>query len=139
MLPLGRLGPLLLQFPWSFRYSEGSKRWLRNLVAAFNDLPLVVEVRSTGWVQPEAVEFMRGLGVGFCNIDQPRFRNNIPLTEYGFGRVGYLRLHGRNYENWFSDQAGRDERYDYLYGSEERGEIRQAVERIARKVEQIYV
>jgi len=30
-------------------------------------------------------------------------------------QVGYVRLHGRNYENWFREKAVRDERYNYLY------------------------
>ena len=31
----------------------------------------------------------------------------------------YVRLHGRNYKNWFKQDAGRDERYNYLYTKEE--------------------
>jgi uncharacterized protein YecE (DUF72 family) len=35
--------------------------------------------------------------------------------------VGYVRLHGRNYEDWFRQGAGVDERYDYLYSADELG------------------
>jgi len=135
----GKLGALLVQFPWSFRFSEGSKQWLAGVAEAFGDLPLVLEVRSRGWLQDAALRFVEGLGVGFCNIDQPRIRGNIPLTTYGFGKVGYLRLHGRNAEKWFAEDAGRDERYDYLYSPQELDEVRAAIEKIAAKVEQMYV
>ena len=33
--------------------------------------------------------------------------------------VGYVRLHGRNYRNWFSKRADVRERYDYLYSLDE--------------------
>jgi uncharacterized protein YecE (DUF72 family) len=33
--------------------------------------------------------------------------------------LGYVRLHGRNAQNWFRADAGRDARYDYLYTPEE--------------------
>jgi uncharacterized protein YecE (DUF72 family) len=33
--------------------------------------------------------------------------------------VGYVRLHGRNYQNWFSPKANARARYDYLYRPEE--------------------
>ena len=134
-----RLGALLVQFPWSFRFNGKSMQWLAHVVDAFRDLPLVVEVRSTGWLQDRAIRFLRELGVGFCNIDQPRFRNNIPLTAHGFGGTGYMRLHGRNRKTWFSDDAGRDERYDYLYSEEELGEIGEAIRKAAEQVERMYV
>jgi len=135
----GRLGALLVQFPWSFRYGEVARDWLSRLVDDFADAPLVLEVRSREWLGEEALEFIGSLGVGFCNIDQPRLRGNIPLTDHAFGKVGYLRLHGRNAEAWFAKGAGRDARYDYLYGPPELDEIQGAIERIAEKVERIYV
>ena len=139
LVEAGKLGALLVQFPWSFRYNRSSEEHLSEVVGEFGDLPLVVEVRHKGWVQDRALAFIASLGVGFCNIDQPVFSNNIPLTSYAFGPVGYLRLHGRNYETWFAEDAGRDERYDYFYGSEELDEIQAALEEIAERVERMFV
>jgi len=139
LVDAGKLGALLVQFPWSFRFNEQSKAWVGDVVEEFADLPLVVEVRSKGWLQDEAVRFIQGLGVSFCNIDQPAFKGNVSLTAHGFGPVGYLRMHGRNYEKWFAKDAGRDERYDYLYSPDELQEIRKAVEEISGKTEQTYV
>jgi uncharacterized protein YecE (DUF72 family) len=34
-------------------------------------------------------------------------------------RVAYVRVHGRNYRDWFRKNAGRDARYDYLYTAAE--------------------
>ncbi|MFO7958053.1 MAG: DUF72 domain-containing protein [Candidatus Brocadiia bacterium] len=139
LVEAGRLGALLVQFPWSFRFNRRSQDYVRELTGEFGDLPLVVEVRSKAWVQDQALDFIRSLGVGFCNIDQPGFRNNIPLTAHGFGDVGYLRLHGRNRETWFDKEAGRDERYDYLYDSGELDQIEDALRRISEQVERMFV
>ena len=63
----------------------------------------------------------------------------LPLTAHAFGPVGYLRLHGRNAETWFDQDAGRDARYDYLYNNEELDEIQAALEEIAERVERMFV
>jgi len=53
------------------------------------------------------------------NIDQPRFGNSIGPSAAATAPVGYVRLHGRNYEEWFREGAGVEARYDYLYSPEE--------------------
>jgi uncharacterized protein YecE (DUF72 family) len=135
----GRLGAMLVQFPWSFHYSEAGQDYVRELVDEFRDLPLVLEVRSGEWVREEPLDFIRSLGIGFCNIDQPAMRGNIPLTAHAFGRIGYLRLHGRNTEAWFAEDAGRDRRYDYLYSPAELNEVEAALGKIAEQVERMFV
>ena len=57
--------------------------------------------------------------MGFVNIDQPLFHGSMPPTERVTAGKGYVRLHGRNFESWFSKEADRDSRYDYLYNEEE--------------------
>jgi uncharacterized protein YecE (DUF72 family) len=139
LVEAGRLGALLVQFPWSFRYNRSSEDYLRDVVDTWRDMPLVLEVRHKGWMQDRALQFIESLGVGFANIDQPQFSNNIPLTSYAFGGTGYLRLHGRNAEAWFDKEAGRDQRYDYTYSDEELDEIQAALEEIADRVERMFV
>src|SRR5260370_913545 len=41
----GKLGALLLQFPWSFRNEEKNREWLRDVSHAFHAYPLIVEIR----------------------------------------------------------------------------------------------
>jgi uncharacterized protein YecE (DUF72 family) len=110
-----RLGAVLLQFPWSFRADETNREWLRDLTRAFRAYPLVVEVRHASWNTPEFYAELADRGLGFVNIDQPMFRNSIKPSARATSAVGYVRVHGRNYKDWFRKTAGRDERYDYLY------------------------
>jgi uncharacterized protein YecE (DUF72 family) len=114
----GKLGAVLLQFPWFFRDSVQARDRLRRAVDALRDLgPLVVEVRHRSWLG--ALDVLRALGLGFCNIDQPPSAAALTGTRILLGPVGYVRLHGRNAKAWFSPTAGRDEKYDYLYSPEE--------------------
>ncbi len=115
----GRLGAALLQFPWSFKRDDGSRAWLREVTRALQGLPLVLEVRHASWNVPELYASLAAQGIGFVNLDQPIFRNSLAPSAVATGRVGYVRIHGRNVQDWFREGATRDERYDYLYTPEE--------------------
>ncbi len=135
----GRLGALLAQFPWSFRYTPENAEWLANVVDYFRRLaPIVVEVRHDSWLKPEALQTLRDLQVGFCNIDQPRLGHCIPPTEIATSPVGYIRLHGRNAEKWFKHEEVH-ERYDYLYSRDELKEWVPRIESVREKTDKTFV
>ncbi len=115
----GVLGAVLLQFPWSFKNDSEGIDYLSATLERFARYPLVVEVRHASWNQPEFYAFLAERGAGFCNIDQPLIGRSLAPSDRATGPVGYVRLHGRNYRDWFREDAGRDARYDYLYGEEE--------------------
>jgi uncharacterized protein YecE (DUF72 family) len=119
LMDSGRLGAVLLQFPWSFRRTDENREWLGDVVRAFSAYPLVIEVRHKSWLAPE---FLCGLienGVGFVNIDQPLFHDSIGPSAHVTSHVGYVRVHGRNYMEWFRDKAPVEQRYNYLYTADE--------------------
>jgi uncharacterized protein YecE (DUF72 family) len=128
----GRLGAALLQFPWSFKREEASEEWLRGLFRAFEGLPLVVEVRHASWDDPEVLEALAEAGVGMVNVDQPRFERSLGPAARVTSDVAYVRVHGRNWRDWFRKGAGRDARYDYLYSA---GELRPWAARIREMAE----
>jgi len=111
---VGKLGAVLVQFPWSFRNDEANREWLDDLTHAFGKYPLVVEVRHESWNDPEFYQWLADHGVGFVNIDQPLFRRSIGPSARSTARIGYVRVHGRNYRDWWRKDAGYA-RYDYLY------------------------
>jgi uncharacterized protein YecE (DUF72 family) len=124
----GKLGALLLQFPWSFRNQEENREWLRDLARAFHGYPLVVEVRHISWNEPDFYAELAASRIGIVNLDQPMFKNSLPPSARATSSVGYVRVHGRNYKDWFRKNAGRDARYDYLYTA---GELEPWAKRIA--------
>jgi uncharacterized protein YecE (DUF72 family) len=126
MMEAGKLGAVLLQFPWSFKHTEANVEWLGDVIRTFNAYPLVVEVRHTSWLAPEFLASLEEEGVGFVNIDQPLYHNSIGPSTHVTSRVGYVRVHGRNYKDWFRDKATVEQRYNYLYKP---GELEPWVER----------
>jgi uncharacterized protein YecE (DUF72 family) len=110
-----RLGALLMQFPWSFKSSPENRAYLIHLQQRFCEYPLVVEVRHGSWIEEKTLDFFMELGIGICNIDQPLFHRSVKPAAHVTSMVGYVRLHGRNYNTWFSAKADVRERYDHLY------------------------
>ena len=53
--------------------------------------------------------------------------------------MGYVRVHGRNYKEWFRESANVRERYDYLYSPEELAPWVGRIEEIAQQTEDVYV
>ncbi|HEV3483300.1 MAG TPA: DUF72 domain-containing protein, partial [Candidatus Acidoferrales bacterium] len=117
----GKLGAVLLQFPFSFHQTPDNVAYLKRLANRFRDYPLVVEVRHGSWNDPTFFQLLHEMGVGFCNIDQPLIGRSLKASEIATAPVGYIRLHGRRYDTWFSDdpELPSHERYNYLYSEAE--------------------
>jgi len=116
-----RLGAVLLQFPFSFHRTEETVAYLTAVLKRFSDYPLVVEVRHATWNSTETLALLREHNAGICNIDQPLIGRSLPPSAQATSPIGYIRLHGRRYDTWFSDDAAIPvhERYNYLYSPEE--------------------
>ena len=117
----GKLGAVLLQFPFSFHRTEENAAYLKKLLKRFADYPLVVEVRHATWNDKAFYAMLHERGVGFCNIDQPVIGRSMKPSGRATGKVAYVRLHGRRYDSWFSDDPAvpPSERYHYLYTEQE--------------------
>jgi uncharacterized protein YecE (DUF72 family) len=139
LMEAGKLGALLIQFPWSFRNEPEERIYLNQLVARFDQYPLVVELRHESWNSPRVLQTLEDLGVGLCDIDQPLFANSIKPSAEVTSPVGYIRLHGRNYQNWFREEANVLERYDYLYSPEELGPWMDRIREVSDKAKQTFV
>jgi uncharacterized protein YecE (DUF72 family) len=136
----GRLGAVLLQFPWSFRFSSSARARIDARLADLAPLPLAVEVRHGSWESEEAGEFLAARGVSVCGVDQPVIGESLHPYRYRAGAAGaYFRLHGRNYRNWFAPDAGRDARYDYLYGADELSPWAGVIRRAALETTAVFV
>lgn len=116
----GRLACVLLQFPWSFKDTPTSRKRISILAEGFDPVPVAVEVRHGSWASEGAWQHLRSTGLTVCGIDQPVIGNSLRPGRFIAGTAGvYFRLHGRNYRNWFSGRANRDDRYDYLYSRDQ--------------------
>jgi len=149
-----RLSALLVQFPKSFRHGSEAESRLVWISEAFGGCPLVLELRHRSWFAPEPLARIRELGYTLAGIDLP-LEADRPSEEDLLGAwkrpasgasagqetrpLAYLRLHGRNASAWFDPRAGRDQKYDYFYGSDEVREIVRATKRLAEGADETFV
>ena len=139
LIEAGKFGALLIQFPWSFKNDPAERTYLTQLCERFKDYPLVVELRHESWNDPRILQTLEDLGVGLCDIDQPLFADSIKPSAEVTSPIGYIRLHGRNYQNWFREEANVVERYDYLYSRDELEPWVERIKQVADKAKQTYV
>ena len=135
----GKLGAVLVQFPWSFKNDAEERVYLDQLIQRFQEYPLVVELRHESWNTPRVLQTLEDLRLGLCDIDQPQFANSIKPSAEVTSSIGYIRLHGRNYQNWFRTEANVLERYDYLYSHDELDPWIARIREIAAKAKQTFV
>jgi uncharacterized protein YecE (DUF72 family) len=134
----GKLGAVLAQFPISFKLTDENRSYVQELAQRFREYPLVLEVRHASWNGREVLEWLADLRVGVCNLDQPLLGRAIRPGTAATAEIGYIRLHGRNYKQWFAETNVRD-RYDYLYSEEELAQWKERTEEVAAKTETIFV
>jgi uncharacterized protein YecE (DUF72 family) len=134
----GKLGALLIQFPVSFKNTSLNREYLERLLRQFIEYPRVVEVRDSSWNNPDTLAEFARQNVAFCNIDQPVMGKSLAPTEHVTGPIAYVRLHGRNYDQWF-DSDNRNDRYNYLYKEGELDEWKERIENVARRAQTTYV
>ena len=137
----GKLGAVLLQFPFAFHRDSGTTAYLESLLRRFRDYPLAVEVRHATWNDPEIFAILRENNAAFCNIDQPIIGRSLEPSQEITAPTGYFRMHGRRYDTWFSDdpEAPQHERYNYLYSTEELAPWAERIRAVGKQARQIFV
>jgi uncharacterized protein YecE (DUF72 family) len=136
-----RLGPLLAQFPSSFKDAPEAREYLRWLLETFSDYEVAVELRHKTWSDNRAdvVELLREFGAAWTQIDEPKFRLSIRQDLRPNAKdFYYMRLHGRNAAQWWKHDKSED-RYNYLYSEAELKPIAEAVSKARALVKKQYV
>ena len=134
----GKLGCVLLQFPYSFAYTAQNRTYLEGIRERFKDMPLVVEFRHARWIKQEVFAWLRTMGVGFCCVDEPRLPTLIPPLAEVTGKIAYLRFHGRNAAKWWQHEEAW-QRYDYSYSAEELQEWIPSIRKLQGQSEKTFV
>jgi uncharacterized protein YecE (DUF72 family) len=137
----GKLGALLAQFPPSFKDGSASRDYLAHLLQAFAGCSVAVELRHRSWSDGIAstLSLLNEFGAAWVQIDEPKFKfsirqNYLPNVK-GFY---YMRLHGRNADQWWRHQNAED-RYNYLYSNGELKEFSETADAAQRLVNKVYL
>ncbi len=136
-----RLGPLLAQFPASFKDSPEAREYLDWLLRTFDDYDVAVELRHRSWSDdaPAIFDLLHAHGAAWTQIDEPKFRFSIRQDFLpNIKGFYYMRLHGRNVEQWWEHEKAED-RYNYLYSEAELKPIAQAVRTARALVKKQYI
>jgi uncharacterized protein YecE (DUF72 family) len=137
----GRIGALLAQFPASFKDTPSSRDYLAQLLRAFSDYRVAVELRHRSWSDAfgDTLALLNGFGAALVQIDEPKFklsiRQNWLPNVTGFY---YVRLHGRNAKQWWHHEH-RDDRYNYLYTAQELKEFSETASAAKELVKKSYL
>ncbi|MFC1474472.1 DUF72 domain-containing protein [bacterium] len=134
----GRFAGFLAQFPWSFKNSDNNFEYLGWLVEKLAGRPLFVEFRHVSWITDPVLDMMREKGVGYCIVDEPQHEGMVPSVLETTTPAAYIRLHGRNEEDWWNPRPGSD-RYLYDYSDRELGEWAEKVLQVAETSERVYM
>ncbi|MFQ6016291.1 MAG: DUF72 domain-containing protein [Anaerolineae bacterium] len=138
LLDRGKFGCVLAQFPYSFHNTVESREYLVAFRERIGDLPVVVEFRNREWIKPAIFELLQENNLGFCCVDQPRFKNLIPPIAEVTSAVAYVRFHGRNAAKWWKHEEAW-ERYDYTYSDEELQEWVPKIQGLEEKADQTFI
>ena len=130
------LSSILFQFPQSFHYDIENRFYLSYLLDEFEGFPVAVEFRNKQWILDSVFEGLSKKNAAFVYCDMPDLKH-LPFFDFDskeflkqnceriFGNMAYLRLHGRNANNWYvsennnKDKKNGSARYEYLYSDEE--------------------
>jgi uncharacterized protein YecE (DUF72 family) len=134
----GKLAALLIQFPVSFKNTPLNREYIEGLVHKFGQFPCAIEVRHGSWNEPGTLKYFAEKNIAFCNIDQPQIGRSLAPTEHVTSGIGYIRLHGRNYKEWFDTEESND-RYNYLYKRHELEEWAGRIKTVADHTDKTFV
>ena len=118
LIDRGKMGCVLAQFPYSFRFNRKNHGYLEVFRERLRDLSITLEFRNAQWLRPEVFDWLRRNELGFCCVDEPQLPNLLPPVAEATTNVAYVRFHGRNKEKWWNHEHAY-ERYDYSYSAEE--------------------
>jgi uncharacterized protein YecE (DUF72 family) len=134
----GRLGAVVLEFPWAFRYNQENREFLIRVRRAFHEFPLVAEFRHETWSFDEALGTLIDYRIGLVNLDQPAYFRAMPPTAFLTSSVAYVRLHGRLGRASFQEYEAPAPP-PYLYTRGELEEWRPRIERLANHANRTFV
>jgi uncharacterized protein YecE (DUF72 family) len=137
-----RLGFIVFQFPPWFGYKNANLDYLLYCKELMAGLPIAVEFRHGSWLthhhQGALFDFLRSHKITYITCDEPQYGTlaTAPLLPEVTTSIAYLRLHGRNAENWLSHATPR---YDYLYETTELEIFAEVALRLSARARLVFV
>ena len=142
----GKMGGLLIQFPYSFTNINERRMYLMQLAKAFQPHRLFVEVRHNSWNSPLMYNFFQENKLHLVNVDLPGIKQHMPLTCQSWNGAAYFRMMGRNVMTWdrpfLKHHSGNylvSDRYHYLYKDRELEHLLTLIEQMQQRSSTTFV
>jgi uncharacterized protein YecE (DUF72 family) len=141
-----KLGAILLQLSPGFSPRKHELGELDDLLGAFADYQLAIELRNRNWVDGEnleaTLEFLRAHSATLVSVDAPaeeHFTIMPPdLDAITNPELAYLRLHGRDARAYTTGKTVAA-RFNYNYSDEEIGEVAERAGNLAKEASEVHV
>ena len=142
----GKLGALLLQLSPGFSPRKHQLSELNDLLGAFADYRLAIELRNRDWVEGEnleaTLEFLRAHSATLVSVDAPSEKHFTimppELNAITNPEMAYLRLHGRDARAYTTGKTVAA-RFNYDYSDEEIGEVAERASKLAKESSEVHV
>jgi uncharacterized protein YecE (DUF72 family) len=138
IITVGKLGCILAQFPYSFRFNRHNWDYLAWFRERLGELPVVIEFRNVQWLRNEVFDWLRHQDLGFCCVDEPQLPNLLPALAEVTSGIGYIRFHGRNSAKWWQHEQAY-QRYDYSYTPQELSEWLPKIQKLDSIAEKTFI
>jgi uncharacterized protein YecE (DUF72 family) len=146
----GKLGGILMQFaPYitALDHAEAMDHlnYLEYAAEKLAGMRMLVEFRHPSWVtgkqRAETLKFLSDRGYSYVSVDAPQFKDKstMPPIAEATADWSYVRLHGRNTENYFASNVTAADRFDYLYNESELAEWAPRVRELAAESDVTWV
>jgi uncharacterized protein YecE (DUF72 family) len=141
----GKLGAVLFQFPPWFDNTSANRNQIRFCVEQMQGDHLLVEFRNRSWLTGESrdqtLAMVSALGASIVTVDAPQIgTGTVPLVPAVTNPVlGYLRLHGRNTESWYSNVENTGQRFNYKYNGDELEQLAGIARDLSREATTVHV
>jgi uncharacterized protein YecE (DUF72 family) len=137
LIEMNKFRGFLAQFPYSFKNTEESRKYLAETKKHIGDHTLFVEFRNYTWLNSQIPEFLQENNIDYVNVDQPKLKGLLPPQDIVSNEIGYIRFHGRNGKDWWEGKGS--DRYNYEYTQEELKEWLINISNILRKTYKAYI
>jgi uncharacterized protein YecE (DUF72 family) len=132
----GQFAGFLAQFPQSFRETPENRKYIEKLRELFPDRTVICEFRHEDWFKEDALKFLSALNFPVSTVDEPDMSTLPGTGVVCTGPPAYVRLHGRNYRDWYK---GGQDRYTYKYSAEELQDWVKRIRGLAEDADTVYV
>ncbi len=140
-----KLGIIVFQYPPFFVYKKQNLDFIIFCKEMMDNFRIGVEFRHGSWLaenrREETFRFLRENDLVYITADEPQYGTmaTVPFVPEATSDIAYLRLHGRNKENWLKRGIETSERYNYFYAHDELKSLVPAISTLSKKAHSVYV